>query len=133
MTNHTTKHQRLAALRPLSPESVSSLATAWDVRMVDESNSIEGNSLTLRETELVLSKSVTVSGKPLKDHLEAVKLPWERVHSERWVRRTSCPALLRGCETSPALSFRPTGCRPDSVDRISTLLTSPNTFHSASA
>jgi Fic family protein len=77
----TTKHQRLAALRPLSPESVVSLAAAWDVRMVHESNAIEGNSLTLRETELVLSKGVTVSGKPLKDHLEAVNLAkaWETV------------------------------------------------------
>lgn len=75
------KHQRLTALRPLSPESVASLAGAWDVRMVYESNSIEGNSLTLRETELVLSKGVTVSGKPLKDHLEAVNLAkaWEQV------------------------------------------------------
>lgn len=81
MTTLTTKHQRLAALRPLSPEAVASLATAWDVRMVYESNSIEGNSLTLRETELVLSKGVTVSGKPLKDHLEAVNLAlaWDRV------------------------------------------------------
>ncbi|RYG30140.1 Fic family protein [bacterium] len=81
MTDITTKHQRLAELRPLSPESVASLAAAWDVRMVYESNSIEGNSLTLRETELVLSKGVTVSGKPLKDHLEAVNLSlaWERV------------------------------------------------------
>ncbi len=81
MTDLTTKHQRLAALRPLSPESVESLAAAWDVRMVYESNSIEGNSLTLRETELVLSKGVTVSGKPLKDHLEAVNLAlaWDRV------------------------------------------------------
>ncbi len=80
MTLHT-KHQRLAALRPLSPESVASLAAAWDVRMVYESNSIEGNSLTLRETEIVLSKGVTVSGKPLKDHMEAVNLmqAWERV------------------------------------------------------
>jgi Fic family protein len=77
----TDKHQRLAALRPLSPESVASLAAAWDVRMVHESNAIEGNSLTLRETELVLSKGVTVSGKPLKDHLEAVNLAkaWEQV------------------------------------------------------
>jgi Fic family protein len=81
MTTLTTKHQRLAALRPLSPESVASLAAAWDVRMVYESNSIEGNTLTLRETELVLSKGVTVSGKPLKDHLEALNLSlaWERV------------------------------------------------------
>ncbi len=34
MPTLTTKHQRLAALRPLSPESVASLAAAWDVRMV---------------------------------------------------------------------------------------------------
>ena len=81
MTTLLTKHQRLAALRPLSPESVASLAAALDVRMVHESNAIEGNSLTLRETELVLSKGVTVSGKPLKDHLEAVNLAkaWEQV------------------------------------------------------
>jgi Fic family protein len=75
------KHQRLAALRRLSPESVASLAAAWDVRMVHESNAIEGNSLTLRETDLVLSKGVTVSGKPLKDHIEALNLAkaWEQV------------------------------------------------------
>lgn len=81
MSSLTTKHQRLTALRPLSPESVASLAAAWDVRMVHESNAIEGNCLTLRETELVLSKGVTVSGKPLKDHLEAVNLAkaWEQV------------------------------------------------------
>jgi Fic family protein len=81
MTDLTTKHQRLTALRPLSPESVASLAAAWDVKMVYESNSIEGNSLTLRETELILSKGVTVSGKPLKDHLEVVNLAlaWDRV------------------------------------------------------
>lgn len=81
MTTLPAKHQRLAALRPLSPESVGSLAAAWDVRMVHESNAIEGNSLTLRETELVLSKGVTISGKPLKDHIEALNLAlaWDRV------------------------------------------------------
>ena len=75
------KHSRLSQLRPLAPAAVRSLAEAWDVRMVYESNSIEGNTLTLRETEVVLSKGVTVSGKPLKDHLEAVNLAkaWERL------------------------------------------------------
>jgi len=81
MQTLTSKRQRLTALRPLSPESVASLAAAWDVRMVYESNAIEGNSLTLRETELVLSKGVTVSAKPLKDSIEAVNLrkAWETV------------------------------------------------------
>jgi len=81
MTTLAYKHARLSQLRPLAPAAVKSLANAWDVRMVYESNSIEGNTLTLRETEIVLSKGVTVSGKPLKDHLEAVNLAkaWERV------------------------------------------------------
>ena len=75
------KLQKLNELRPLSPEAVASLSEAWDVRMVYESNSIEGNSLTLRETELVLSKGVTVSGKLVKDHIEAINLAsaWETV------------------------------------------------------
>jgi hypothetical protein len=38
MSTILTKHQHLAALRPLSPESVVSLAAAWDVRMVTTSN-----------------------------------------------------------------------------------------------
>jgi Fic family protein len=81
MTTIADKHARLSQLRPLAPAAVRSLAEAWDVRMVYESNSIEGNTLTLRETEVVLSKGITVSGKPLKDHLEAVNLAkaWEQV------------------------------------------------------
>lgn len=76
-----TKLETLNKLRRLSPESVVSLEEAWDVRMIYESNSIEGNSLTLRETEIVLSKGVTVSGKPLKDHIDTVQLSkaWESV------------------------------------------------------
>jgi hypothetical protein len=38
MTTLPNKHARLAAPRPLSPESVSSLAAAWDVRMVTSSD-----------------------------------------------------------------------------------------------
>lgn len=37
-----------------------------------ESNRIEGNTLTLRETDLVINEGLTIGGKPLKDHLEAI-------------------------------------------------------------
>jgi Fic family protein len=36
------------------------------------SNAIEGNTLTAGETALVLEKGITISGKPLRDHLEAI-------------------------------------------------------------
>ena len=39
--------------------------------MTYNSNAIEGNSLTLRETFLVINEGMTFKGKPLKDHLEA--------------------------------------------------------------
>lgn len=82
----TQKLDKLNTLRTLSPESVASLSAAWDTQMVYESNSIEGNSLTLRETDLVLAKGITVSGKPLKDHIEAVNL------AEAWVFTKSLAA-----------------------------------------
>lgn len=72
---------RIAALkadldrrRPLPPPLVKSLAkvfAAEEVEYIYESNAIEGNTLTLAETELVLNRGLTVGGKPLKDHLEA--------------------------------------------------------------
>lgn len=74
----TEKLQRLQALRPLEPAQVRALEdkviAAFDLEVIATSNQIEGNSLTLRETEMVLSKGMTIAGKPLKDHLEAVNL-----------------------------------------------------------
>ncbi len=54
---------------------------ALDVELVYSSNAVEGNTLTLQETTAVLLHGVTVAGKPLKDHLEAVNLAraWIRV------------------------------------------------------
>ena len=37
-----------------------------------DSNAIEGNTLTLRETALILQEGITTAEKPLKDHLEAI-------------------------------------------------------------
>lgn len=59
----------LEAARPLaSPQ----LINALDIEYTYESNRIEGNTLTLRETDLVVNKGLTVGGKPLREHLEAI-------------------------------------------------------------
>lgn len=75
------KKTRLDALRPLRESSIRSLMEALDVELVYSSNAVEGNTLTLQETSAVLLHGVTVAGKPLKDHLEAVHLAsaWQRV------------------------------------------------------
>jgi Fic family protein len=65
------KCKRLNSLRPLPAVAVRKLREHFEVEMTYNSNAIEGNSLTLRETFLVLSEGITIKGKPLKDHLEA--------------------------------------------------------------
>ncbi len=45
---------------------------ALSIEYTYESNRIEGNTLTLMETELVVNQGLTIAGKPLKDHLEAI-------------------------------------------------------------
>lgn len=62
----------LKTLRPLSPESVKRLSEDFMINFVYNSNAIEGNTLTLEETALVLKEGITIDKKPLKDHLEAI-------------------------------------------------------------
>ena len=67
--------ERLSRLRPL-PESkwtsLTRLFAAEDVRFTWASNALEGNTLTLRETQRILEDGATIAGKPMRDHLEAV-------------------------------------------------------------
>ncbi len=65
------KLSRLNCLRPLPKSAVQKLRDHLLLEMTYNSNAIEGNSLTLRETFLIINEGVTVKGKPLKDHLEA--------------------------------------------------------------
>lgn len=62
---------RLNKLRPLPKSAVQKLREKFQIEMTYNSNAIEGNSLTLKETFLVINEGITVKGKPLKDHLEA--------------------------------------------------------------
>lgn len=63
--------KELDSLRPLTPGEVAALNEEFTVEYTYNSNAIEGNTLTLRETDSVL-KGLTIDKKPLKDHLDAV-------------------------------------------------------------
>ena len=65
------KLAKLNKLRPLPKPAVQKLREKFQIEMTYNSNAIEGNSLTLKETFLVINEGITVKGKPLKDHLEA--------------------------------------------------------------
>ncbi|MEG4624089.1 Fic family protein [Microcoleus sp. w1-18aA5] len=62
----------LDEFRPFEPAIVAELKKLYDVRFTYNSNAIEGNTLTQSETELVLTKGITVGGKTLDEHLEAI-------------------------------------------------------------
>ena len=65
------KKVELDGRRPLTAGEVERLNEEFIVEYTYNSNAIEGNTLTLRETDLVL-RGLTIDKKPLKDHMEAV-------------------------------------------------------------
>lgn len=65
------KLKLLNSFRPLPVSAVKKLKEQFETEMIYNSNAIEGNSLTLKETYLVINEGLTIKGKPLKDHLEA--------------------------------------------------------------
>lgn len=64
------KRKRLDALRPLPKLALEKLRDRFELEWTYHSNAIEGNSLTLRETMLVLKEGITIGGKSLREHLE---------------------------------------------------------------
>ena len=66
------KKDRLAQLRPLPEKALANLEHYYNIELTYTSNAIEGNTLSLVETTLIIEHGVTISGKPLKDHLEAL-------------------------------------------------------------
>jgi len=66
------KKQELSERRPLTEAEVERLNEDFMIEYTYNSNAIEGNTLTLRETAMVL-RGLTIDKKPLKEHLEAVQ------------------------------------------------------------
>lgn len=63
--------RELDSKRPIPKETLRSLEDSINLEWTYNSNGIEGNTLTLRETQVVL-EGITVGGKSIKEHLEAI-------------------------------------------------------------
>lgn len=61
----------LSKARPFPTIVLKRIKEALSIEWIYNSNSIEGNTLTLRETQMVLQEGVTVKGKSLREHFEA--------------------------------------------------------------
>ncbi|MFB2537925.1 MULTISPECIES: Fic family protein [unclassified Acinetobacter] len=64
--------QQLAELRPLTATEVKRLREEFIIETTYNSNAIEGNTLTLRETALILNEGITIGGKSVREHLEVI-------------------------------------------------------------
>jgi Fic family protein len=108
----------LDALRPLGEAALAQLQRHYDVELTFTSNAIEGNTLTLRETAEVIEHGVTVGGKSLREHLEAL----DHYDALLWMRELAAGQGVIGeatvCELHRRIVAR---SRPDIAGAYSTL------------
>lgn len=65
------KKKKLDQLRPLPQAALKRLKSEISIEWTYNSNAIEGNTLTLQETRMVLEQGITIKGKKLREHFEA--------------------------------------------------------------
>ena len=63
---------QVKAMRPLNDAELKRLREEFMIENAHDSTAIEGNTLTLRETALILREGVTIAEKPLREHLELI-------------------------------------------------------------
>ena len=112
------KKARLDRLRPLAAEALSKLEHYYDIEITYTSNAIEGNTLSPVETTLVIEQGVTIGGKSLKDHLEAVD-HYDAIRYVRELARENTPLTERDVRSLHALVVRRS--RPDLAGRYADL------------
>ena len=66
------KKQRLQHLRPIPTKALEKLRESMMLEWTYHSNAIEGNTITLHETRIILSDGITVGGKTLREHFETL-------------------------------------------------------------
>src|ERR1700690_3017599 len=104
------KKERLDRLRPISREALANLEHYYDIELTWRANAIEGNTLSPVETTLVIEQGVTIGGKPLKDHLEALD-HYDAIRYVRELARERRPLTESDVRNLHRLVVR--GSRPD--------------------
>jgi excisionase family DNA binding protein len=89
------KKTQLDSHRPLSDAILNRLHRNMEIEYTYNSNAIEGNTLTLRETQLVIREGVTINGKSLSDHLEAKNHPKAIEYIEQLAKQKDIARILQ--------------------------------------
>ncbi len=72
LSDNSILQARIRAHRPLDTYEIKQLKEYYRIGLTWSSNALEGNSLTESETKVVLEDGITIGGKPMKDHFEAI-------------------------------------------------------------
>ncbi|MFO7983543.1 MAG: Fic family protein [Desulfuromonadales bacterium] len=64
--------EEISSLRPLGEKALAQLREYYKIGLTWTSNALEGNTLSESETKVVIEDGITIGGKPLRDHFEAV-------------------------------------------------------------
>ena len=96
------RKDELDRLRPLAESALRQLQKYYDVELTYTSTAIEGNTLTLRETAELIEHGITIGGKKLKDHLEAV----DHYDAVLWMRELAAQTVPVGEEVVRELHRR---------------------------
>lgn len=133
------KKRALDRLRPLPSQLVENLWEQMQIEFAYNSDAIEGNTLSLRETQLVIQEGITVRGKSLREHLEARNHPDAIDYVEKLARKKTAigqddvlrvhELLLRGIDDENAGKYRSGQVRvagatfmPPSAERIPSMI-----------
>ena len=133
------KKKTLDSFRPLPPQLVQKLWEQMQIEFTYNSNAIEGNTLSLRETQLVIQEGITIHGKSLREHLEARNHPEAIAYIEKLAQKGSVieqddilkvhKFLIRGIDDQNAGKYRTGQVRvagatfmPPQADRIQPMI-----------
>lgn len=63
---------KIDSYRPLSENILNQIKAYFKISFTYTSNALEGNTLSLSETKIIIEDGITIGGKPVKDHLEVI-------------------------------------------------------------
>jgi Fic family protein len=70
----TMQQQQIATARPLPNATLRSLLEDFLIRFAHDTTALEGNTLTLHETQVVFEHGITIGGETLREHLEVANI-----------------------------------------------------------
>lgn len=82
------KKKRLDSHRPMPQSVLHKIQQQIEIEYIYNSNAIEGNTLKLRETQLILERGITIRGKSLREHLEVKNHPKAIEYIQKLTKRS---------------------------------------------